>query len=698
MFFPYGAQYYRTPNPPESEWDKDFAEMARQGFTIAKIWAMWSYIHTDEDSFDFTHFDHLFKIADKHGIKLMINTILENAPYWLAAKYPDARYTASDGQKFSPIARANTPGGGWPGLCWDNKEVVKRAEKFLKAVGARYADSDILWGYDVWNEVFCEPKWYPGFENRFFCYCPGSISKFVEWLKAKYGSLDALCDAWYRRYTDWIQVYPPPYVGGYPDWIDWMKFRMENNRDQMRWRVETLRSVDPNHPLTSHGIGNTLNGMPTHLLDDFEIAQEVDIWGLTNFPSCDCPRASDHTVRLDLVRSACAAVGKRFWQTELQGGQQGDGIRRGLIPRAIDTSFWNWCAFSCGAKGLLYWQWRPEMLGPESPGYGLCRLDGSPTDRTDAASSWARFMQAHPELSDAMPTQGDVAILVLPESQLFDFAGEGSTASYAGDMYGTYRALWEANVMVDFIKIDRIEQYPLVFLPFPLMIEAKNSVALKNYVAGGGTLISHACPGHFKDHGYTSVTVPGMGLDELFGAVEDETEYLHSLEAAGRELPSIVRKAASIPCSIYQERLTVTTGREIARFSDGSIAIVDSDFGKGRGRLIGTFPGLTYWRTSDPEAASLIRDSLVYAGIQQMIEVSEPEIHARIQSGPSGTFLWVVNTHWAEKDVEVRVDGSIGTISGVEELTDGLLRRRLANSLIFSLPPRDGAIVRLEFR
>ena len=34
--FPYGAQYYRTPNPPPSEWAKDFATMEASGFTVVK--------------------------------------------------------------------------------------------------------------------------------------------------------------------------------------------------------------------------------------------------------------------------------------------------------------------------------------------------------------------------------------------------------------------------------------------------------------------------------------------------------------------------------------------------------------------------------------------------------------------------------------------------------------------------------------
>jgi len=58
------------------------------------------------------------------------------------------------------------------------------------------------------------------------------------------------------------------------------------------------------------------------------------------------------------------------------------GIRRSRIPTLGGYRVWNWTSLMCGCKGLMYWQWRPELLGPESLGFGLCNLDGSPTERT----------------------------------------------------------------------------------------------------------------------------------------------------------------------------------------------------------------------------------------------------------------------------------------------------------------------------
>jgi len=694
--FPYGAQYYRTPNPPESEWEKDFKTMADFGFTIAKIWAMWSCIHKSEDEFDFRHFDRLFEMADKHGLKLAVNTILENAPYWLMCGSRECFYDASDGQLFEPIARPNTPAGGWPGLCLDNEHVKSYAERFLKAVGARYVDHPALWGYDVWNEVFFEPHNYTGFEGKMFCYCGGTKARFVEWLKGTYGSIEELSKAWYRCYSDWGEVYPPRFAGSYPDWLDWLKFRIQNQRDLIRWRVQTLRSVDPKHPLSSHGIASTLHGMPTVLTNDFDIVPEVDQWGLSAFPLWANQHSSDLFRALDVVRSSSAANEKRFWQTELQGGQSGSGLARSRTPRGEDIALWNWISFMCGAKGLMYWQWRAELLGPESPGFGLCRIDGTPTDRTEAAGWFASFMNAHPELAETEPIRGEVAIVVLPESQLFAFCADGKTDVYCESTHGIYRALWNVNVQVDFCTIDRVGEYPLILLPFPLMIESAHAERLKEYVRSGGVLVSDAAPGHFTDHGYTSMRVPGMGLDELFGAVEDEMEYVPTLTLGDVPPPAVQWNSMQINCSVYQEKLIPQGGTVAARYTDGSVAVVDNRFGKGKTRLIGTCPGTTYIQTLDHEAELFIRDALRHAGMTPSIQPLEAVMKARLQRGPAGDFLWVLNTSYDSVTSDITLLPKVGHYSKAEDVVTGEILPVRQGVVKISLDPLKGTVLRLE--
>ena len=55
----YGAQYYRTPNPPRDDWECDLRQMKAQGMNTVRLWAMWSWIHCPDDKFDFSHLSSL---------------------------------------------------------------------------------------------------------------------------------------------------------------------------------------------------------------------------------------------------------------------------------------------------------------------------------------------------------------------------------------------------------------------------------------------------------------------------------------------------------------------------------------------------------------------------------------------------------------------------------------------------------------
>ena len=115
-----GAQYYRPPNPPRDDWARDLLRMNEAGLTTVKLWACWSWMNPDEGVYDFDDLDELIALAADAGLEVVINTIIENAPYWLEERRPDARYVDSEDRPVHLTAAMNTPGGGWPGLCFDD--------------------------------------------------------------------------------------------------------------------------------------------------------------------------------------------------------------------------------------------------------------------------------------------------------------------------------------------------------------------------------------------------------------------------------------------------------------------------------------------------------------------------------------------------------------------------------------------------
>jgi beta-galactosidase GanA len=592
----FGTQYYRPPNPPRADWARDLTRIRETGMNTVKFWACWSWMHRGPGIVDFDELDELMDLADKNELAVVINTILENAPYWLERQAPEARYVAHDGQAIQLTAAINTPGGGWPGLCFDNEVARETAVEYLAALVERYHDHPTLAVWDVWNEPHLEPTWYH--RDKLFCYCDASREAFRAWLERKYGGLDELNAAWARRYSDWLEVEPPRVLETYPDLIDWHEFWLENLRSWLEWKAVIVRRVDSEHPVMTHVASSAYLGTLTqNVWDEWLLAGPVDMFGTSSFPRWlmnDDPVV--HLFHLEATRAASAS--RVFWQSELQGGR---GRREGFASTPHQdrqrTEAWVWTALAAGAKGVLFWQWRPELLGPESPGYGLCTPSGESTERTAAATDMARVLADFPELSTSRPVPATVGIIVSRKTALLAFASDRSMDLYALALLGAYRAFTDFDVPVHFVHEDEIARVGVpheldsLYWPMPLLAERRLAEGLRAFVERGGLLVAEAAPAHYTEGGWCAEVIPGHGLTELFGAVELESDI--AAESSVSQDDCVIRG------QWLRERLKPGTGDVIGHFDDGSPAVIRNE-SAGIAILIGTFVALAYEETRDP--------------------------------------------------------------------------------------------------
>ncbi|NIM06107.1 MAG: cellulase family glycosylhydrolase [Armatimonadetes bacterium] len=671
-FFPYGAQFFRPPNPPRKDWKRDLQQLVDHNFNIIKIWPMWTWIHTAPDTFDFSEIDEVMDLAHSMGLKVVINTILENSPYWMEEKYPEARYQTADGFAFALQPRSNTAVGGWPGLCLDHPEVRKEGAKFLSQIASRYADHPALFAYDVWNEPHLEPAamaFKAPEERNLYCYCDSTIADFRRWLEKRYGSLEELCKRWVHRYTSWSQVNPPRRRECYQDMIDWRLYMSENLASQMAWRVEQIRKHDDKHLVMTHVWGPMCTNSLAHAsIDPWKLAAPVQMFGCSIFPrwwwgqSHDALRFAFH-----LDGSMAGSKGKPYWISELQGGcGQGlfDGIRRPPTPTPEEIWQWNWMGLAHGMKGLMYWQWRSERLGTEAPGFGLLNVAGEPTERAPVAKRVATIIKEHEDLFlKAEPSKKEIAIAQDPHSQILNFAAEGDNRFYFESCSGYYRALWEANIPVDFLhtelEIDKgdFADARLLILPLPQAMKQQTAEKLKEFVANGGILWADACPAHYDELGRCSEIVPGWGLDELFGAREKgvyvEEEHL-DMET---EVSGLLgwRKPRSVRGHLYAETLEPTDGEVVGRWK-GQPVIVCKRHGKGIAILNGTYFGISLAREFHQPTADMFLDVVRQAGIQSPLVLSASNIKGCVleEEGYKLVFLFNLTEEPRETDVEVR--------------------------------------------
>src|SRR5690348_10061948 len=256
-------------------------------------------------------------------------------------------------------------------------------------------------------------------------------------------------------------------------------------------------------------------------------------------------------------------------------------------------------------------------------------MDGSVTPRAEMAGRFARWANSHPELWKSHPVKGDVGLAFVPESEMFNYVQQGDTNFYAQSIRGAYQAFFDSNIQADFVSLDDLAQYKIIYLPYPVMLKSETVAKLRAYVEGGGTLISEGLPAYFGDHGHAGTTQPNDELDQVFGARERYVEFTPDL------LDNLLLEVNGhrIYGRYFLQEYQPSGGRAVGHYTNGHIAAIENRYGKGRTFLIGTFPGGGYYLHHSPEAKAFFAELLKLASVKPQLQTNNGATQARLHTG-----------------------------------------------------------------
>ena len=597
--------------------------MRSLGFNTVRTWVEWIAAEAREGEYRFGQLDLMLKLAEEAGLKVIVQVYVDSAPEWVGRKFPDGQFVSQGGTAIRPQAA--------PGLCFDHPGVKQAVLKFFEAVARHASASRAFYAYDLWSEPavmnWALPAYVP---NAQWCYCPHSIARFREWLRAKHGSLEQLNQAWYRTFSDWDEVEPPRFgtILTYADFMDWRVYIGEKLAADLKARADAVRSVDAFHPTTSHApppspVFRTLADS-TDASDDYLMKNAVDWFGTSFYPKLTSPDRDFPLERralvLDMVRAVTGDRG--FYIGELQSGYGVHGTITGNPITASDLELYAWGAVARGARSISFYAYYPMSTGYEAGGYGLVNLDGSLTDRSRRAGATARAIASNAGLILASrPAPAQVAVVFNPLVPLL--GGEqayGDRRSMHRAVAGYHRMFFERNIAVDFpsareLTSENLRPYALVIVPCPILMTADMAAALAQYVEAGGRLFVEARPGWQDERGHASSVLPAFGWDRLLGVRETEVLPVKqvSVEWGGRVF-------GGTTFAEHFEAVDPST-RAIARFEDGTPAAFERPVGKGRAIILGTFAGER--NAADPVAMNALGDLLV-----EWAEISKPSLKA----------------------------------------------------------------------
>ena len=498
---PLGAAWY-PEQWPESRWDADLQLMEDAHLHVVRVGEFaWSTIEPEEGHYDLDWLVRAVRLAEKHHIAVVIGTPTDAPPAWLTAAHPETLRVDAEGRPAEHGSRRQF------------NYASPEYRKFCAAIAEQLArhfghDPDVI-GWQIGNEYTDES------------FDPATCRQFEEWLKRKYGTLDALNRAWVTAY--WSQTYDRweeislPAAGGNPGLLlDHRRFVSDTWRDFQQVQIDVIRKyADPRQFITTNigGLGWSDNW------DHYEITKPLDLAAWDDYVGEGHLNVARNAAMHDFVRGWKR---ENFWVMETQPGS----VNWAPVNTTLDageTRAMAWQAIGHGAEAVLYWQWRDALNGQEQYHGALVGPDGAPLPiYAEVGRIGREFELAAPALKGTKPV-GQVALLVSYDSRwAIDFQPHNRNYDQLEVLLGTYRPLRDEQLTVDIVSADSsLDSYKLVFAPSLNVISQDLAAHLLGYVQAGGHLVLGPRSGMKDEHNALNIQrQPGPLAAPLGGRVE----------------------------------------------------------------------------------------------------------------------------------------------------------------------------------
>ncbi len=512
--FPVGVEYYRAPTPKQECWDGDFARLRAAGFRIVRSHSYWNAMEPRPGQYELDDFDRLFDLAAQHGLSVWMDIMLAThgaCPEWLTREYPDMRVVNYRGQRAESFASGAYPQGGAM-HCYDHPAWREYGGGLIRHVVQRYKDRPNLLIWGLWDGINIISAW-SRITDGYPCYCDYTIARYKAWLRERY-TLDQLNERLRRRYRRWEDVQPPRSNNSVVEMLLYREFHYQNLVDHLQWMVGEVEALDPEREVRAHGAWYPRPW-------DERCAPHVDSWGMSMpsnnlLASADPYKLADRAFSFDWSRS----VGRngRWWHEEIYAGMSPGGVVWSKQSDPRELTMLLWMTLAGGGAGAMFWQYRPEYLSFEGPGYNLVALDGEPTARFRAAAEAIERIEGLKEHLPLTCPRAEVGIVYHPKSQeLFTYNDQDDR--FLADMRGVYRTLWTHGIPADIVTPGMDwSGYRLLFLPNVALMDEQTRERIERTLAESPQtrLVAEGSFGLYSADGQSSYEPP-EGFAATFG-------------------------------------------------------------------------------------------------------------------------------------------------------------------------------------
>ncbi len=635
--------YYYPEQWPESQWDRDFGKMAELGFEFTHFAEFaWAFLEPSDGKFDFGWLDRAVGLAAKHGLKVILCTPTPCPPAWLGEKYPEIYLVGADGRRREHGTRAN-------GSLADDV-FVRYARRIVAELGRRYGRDPRVWGWQLDNEPSAPAD-----------YSPAARSRFQAWLKAKYGSVEALNAAWggafwSTKYDSFAQVLIPneglfgedalsPHA-----LLDFRRFTADTQAEFLELQRDILRGLVLAEQWITTNYINVIDSADPRRAGrlDFAAFTMYPVRGEKNLGPLGFRIGSPYRLAFatDYYRSIKGVTGVM----ELQPGQV-NWAPVNPQPQPGAVRMWLWHSFAGGCSFACTYRFRQPRYGSELYHAGIVGPDGVTPSRggleyAEVAAEMKKLRAVYdPKAALPQRLAGRRTAILWSHDVLWDLELHRQTALWDtwDHRFKLMAAAKALGAPVDYVgEDDDFARYPFLIAPAYQLVDAALVEKWRRYAEGGGHLILTCRTGE-KDKNGQLFEAPWAGaIAPLAGA---DVELSDCLLADGRGRVKMGR--SSYEWNRWADVLVPRGGTE-------TLAVYDDQFYAGRAAAVTRKAGrgtVTYIGVDTLEG-KLERDVLrtVYARAGAEVEDYPPGVYVEWRDG----FLVAVNYSSAAYAVPLR--------------------------------------------
>ncbi|HEY4202275.1 MAG TPA: beta-galactosidase [Devosiaceae bacterium] len=459
-----GVCYY-PEHWPQALWDKDAARMAEVGISYVRIGEFaWSKLEPRPGDM---HLDWLVEAMDtlgRHGLKVILGTPTATPPRWMMDKHPDMVAIDEDGRPRNFGSRRH--------YCFSHLGYRQECARITRLLIEKVGQHAALGGWQTDNEYGCH--------NTTYSYSEAARLGFRTWLKARYGTIETLNQAWGNvfwsmEYNDFEQIDLPLLTVTEPNPAASLDFRRYSS-DQVaafnKVQFDLMKAARPDLPVIHNFMGRFTQ------FDHYDLAKTIDVASWDSYPlgHLDVSDESAETKALymrqgepdaqGLQHDIYRAVGRgRWWIMEQQPGPV-NWASYNPDPLPGMARLWTWEAFAHGAEVVSYFRWRQYHSAQEQMHAGLLRPDSEPAPAFDEASQVARELKQTG--IGGVAGKARVAIVYDYESEwAWQIQPQAKGFSHHAQVRAAYVPLRKRGVDVDILPPDTKDfaGYDLVIIP-----------------------------------------------------------------------------------------------------------------------------------------------------------------------------------------------------------------------------------------